>query len=342
VSSTSGTLTTSYTYDANGNLTAGAGRTITYSAANMPISITQGTKTLTFGLDIDHQRFKQTAPEGTTLYLAGFGIMVEKFAGSGGAVQWNEYLFAEGEMVGVRFEYNVGSPVNRYFHKDHLGSIATITDDSGTVVERDAFDAWGKRRFTNGNDDTTGSIMSQTTRGYTGHEELGDVGLVHMNGRVYDPLIGRFTSADPTVQQAYNSQGWNRYAYVQNNPLAFTDPNGYGFFDFLSHIFNPVQVFNDHIAIARAVYSVPYLGQVINIAATAVSAYFCGPCSIGVSAALSSLQTGVTGGSIGDVFKAGAISAATAAAFWGVGGATNGDFSGPDFGWSDGIPLNAA
>ena len=97
------------------------------------------------------------------------------------------------------------------------------------MVERDGYDAWGKRRFPNGADDPTGSLTSQTTRGFTGQEELCDVGLVHLNGRVYDPLIARMTSADPMVPDPMNGQAWNRYSYVINNPLAFTDPSGYCF-----------------------------------------------------------------------------------------------------------------
>ena len=70
----------------------------------------------------------------------------------------------------------------RYFHTDHLGSISVITDN-GLVVERLSYDAWGKRRFPDGSDDTTGSITSQTTRGFTGQEQLSVSGLVHLNGR---------------------------------------------------------------------------------------------------------------------------------------------------------------
>jgi RHS repeat-associated protein len=87
----------------------------------------------------------------------------------------------------------------------------------------------GKRRFATGADDPTGSITSQTIRGFTGQEELADVGLVHLNGRVYDPLVGRMMSADPFVPDPLNGQAWNRYAYVINNPLSITDPNGYCF-----------------------------------------------------------------------------------------------------------------
>ena len=70
--------------------------------------------------------------------------------------------------------------------------MAILTDEAGNVVERLGYDAWGKRRQPNGQDDPAGSVTSQTTRGFTGHEQLDDVGLNHMNGRVYDPLLGRF------------------------------------------------------------------------------------------------------------------------------------------------------
>ena len=96
-------------------------------------------------------------------------------------------------------------------------------------VERLSYDAWGKRRYPDGTDDPTGSITSQTTRGFTGHEELADVGLVHMNGRVYDPMIGRFGTPDPTTESPFSTQGWNRYTYVGNSPVNFTDPSGYCF-----------------------------------------------------------------------------------------------------------------
>ena len=67
-------------------------------------------------------------------------------------------------------------------------------------------------------------------RGYTQHEYLAVLGLIHMNGRVYDPKLGRFLSADPFVQFPTSTQGYNRYSYVGNNPLSFTDPSGYEIF----------------------------------------------------------------------------------------------------------------
>ena len=115
-----------------------------------------------------------------------------------------------------------------YFHHDHLGSIAAISNAQGAVVERLAFDPWGKRRNANGLPDPADSLAgSYTDRGFTMHEHLDEVGVTHMNGRIYDPLIGRFMSADPFIQAPDNLQGYNRYAYVQNNPLNLVDPSGY-------------------------------------------------------------------------------------------------------------------
>jgi RHS repeat-associated protein len=123
----------------------------------------------------------------------------------------------------------------RYIYRDHLGSIHAITDAAGKVLERLSFDAFGKRR----NPDwtpATGAIVSSLTKGFTGHEQLDSLGLIHMGGRVYDPELGRFTSADPVVQFPDDTQGLNRYAYVLNNPLTFVDPSGFSLSRFFKSI----------------------------------------------------------------------------------------------------------
>jgi RHS repeat-associated protein len=71
------------------------------------------------------------------------------------------------------------------------------------------------------------SVRDISRRGFTDHEHLGNTKLIHMNGRVYDPLLARFVSADPFIDGITNTQGWNRYSYVGNNPLSYTDPSGY-------------------------------------------------------------------------------------------------------------------
>jgi RHS repeat-associated protein len=113
-----------------------------------------------------------------------------------------------------------------YLHRDHLGSVAEITRDNGNWVESMAYDVFGKRV----NASTwagPAALPANTPRGYTGHEQLDDIGLIHMNGRVYDPDLGRMISADPFVQAPRYSQSFNRYSYVFNNPLAYTDPSGF-------------------------------------------------------------------------------------------------------------------
>ena len=102
-----------------------------------------------------------------------------------------------------------------------------------------SFDAWGARRnpaLANDvwnqwdlNDHSTWpswvhAMHDITPRGYTGHEDLDEFGLIHMNGRIYDPTLGRFLQADPFME---DTGTLNRYTYVHNNPLIYTDPSGY-------------------------------------------------------------------------------------------------------------------
>ena len=82
--------------------------------------------------------------------------------------------------------------------------------------------------------------LDASTRGFTGHEMLDALGLINMNGRVYDPLIGRFLSADPIIQTIQLSQALNPYSYVMNNPLALIDPSGYSW---LSKLFSSIGKF---------------------------------------------------------------------------------------------------
>ncbi len=121
----------------------------------------------------------------------------------------------------VNAQNNTGTPYTlTYWHRDHLGSLTVTTDEYGAVRERMRFDPWGKPQTPLGSKTRTGD------RGFTGHEHLAG-GLIHMNGRIYDPVLGRFLSADIVVQFPSAITSYNRYAYVMNNPLAYTDPSGY-------------------------------------------------------------------------------------------------------------------
>ena len=114
-----------------------------------------------------------------------------------------------------------------YIHKDNLGSFDKVTNSSGTVVDSYSFDAWGNRRSTSDWTAAETGVTHLFNRGFTGHEHLDEFGLINMNGRCYDPLLGRILSPDPDLQDPSNIQNYNRYSYCLNNPLKYTDPSGY-------------------------------------------------------------------------------------------------------------------
>ena len=113
-----------------------------------------------------------------------------------------------------------------YLHRDYLGSIVMLTDEDGNIAERRHFDPWGQPIKIA---DSAGNTLDKLTlldRGFTGHEHLQTVGLIHMNGRLYDPVLHRFLQPDNYVQDPFNTQNFNRYGYCLNNPLVYVDENG--------------------------------------------------------------------------------------------------------------------
>ncbi|WP_326981923.1 RHS repeat-associated core domain-containing protein [Chryseobacterium sp. MYb264] len=131
------------------------------------------------------------------------------------------------------FNENNGS--YKFLHKDYLGTLLAISDEAGNKLEQRHFDAWGNfthLQIGNGAIITDKDVMLSLSkdliidRGYTSHEHFGEVGIIHMNGRLYDPLLRRFLSADENIQDPFNTQIYNKYGYVMNNPLIYADPNG--------------------------------------------------------------------------------------------------------------------
>jgi len=119
-----------------------------------------------------------------------------------------------------------GNDTMYYVLSDHLGSLTAIVNASASEVRNYSFNAWGTPR------DASDWTKPDTSylfagRGFTGHEHLTDFNLINMNGRVYDPIIGRFLSPDPFVQAPGYPNSYNRYSYALNNPLRFIDPSGY-------------------------------------------------------------------------------------------------------------------
>lgn len=113
-----------------------------------------------------------------------------------------------------------------YLHRDYQGTILAVTNATGALVEKRLFDAWGNIIKVQ---DGAGAVLNGLTvldRGYTGHEHLQSVGLINMNARLYDPMLHRFLQTDNYIQDPTNTQNYNPYGYVLNNPLLYTDPSG--------------------------------------------------------------------------------------------------------------------
>ncbi|WP_298304229.1 RHS repeat-associated core domain-containing protein [Flavobacterium sp.] len=116
-----------------------------------------------------------------------------------------------------------------YLHRDYQGSIVAVSNATGAIIEKRQYDPWG---LITKIQDGAGTNLTKLTffdRGYTGHEHLESVGLINMNGRIYDPILHRFLQPDSKVQEPYNTQNYNRYGYCLNNPLKYTDISGEDF-----------------------------------------------------------------------------------------------------------------
>jgi RHS repeat-associated protein len=211
---------TGYQYDLNGNMVQGGGRSITWSSFDKPIEFRKdGSVKASFKYGPERFRYLKVTPESNTYYLGKAYERIE----SSNKLEHKYFIYADGQLVAIHIKATDDGEVQpdktRYLHKDPLGSIDTITDGQGRIISRMSYEPFGARR---------GSTVPEIiNRGFTGHEHVDEMGLIHMNGRVYDPVTARFISADPLIQFPYDQQSYNRHSYVLNNPLNYTDPTGY-------------------------------------------------------------------------------------------------------------------
>lgn len=345
ISCTSGTacaavdnINTTYAYDADGNTLSGNGYTTAWTSYDMAATASQGTTSFAYTYDADHNRITQTqstsgTPVNATDYIndAASGQHAE-LASSG---IWTDYLFIGQELLGIHItqpSVNANGPCasstavmcNRFFVRDHLGSVAVVTDDGGNLLERDLYDPWGKRRNANGSPDINNTVTSKTTRGFTGQEMVQNGAgfeLVNLNARLYDPTIGRFLSTDPQLPKAgAQADLINPYSYCDNNPLSITDPTGQSFLGILGAI----------VGIIVAVVFQVYLPQLEALAfGGAATAYESGAYAMANAAIVGSISGGAdsavaSGGNLGAALQGLGVGAATAAEFSVVGTFTDG------------------
>lgn len=206
--------TNSYSYDLNGNMLQGAGRTMTYDLQNRPTRIIAAGGTTNFVYDGGGGRVKKIVGTGTTIYI---GKIYECTNGA-----CSKHIFAGGQRVALK---PVGSAEIYYYHTDRLGSSSVVTNAAGSKVQDLAYYPYGQTRINTGTVDVHHKYTSQ---------ELDDsTGLYFYNARYYDPMLGRFIQADTITPNQADPQAFNRYAYVRNNPVNLVDPSGHrwGFLD---------------------------------------------------------------------------------------------------------------
>jgi RHS repeat-associated protein len=195
-----------YAYDANGNLTSGGGRTFVWNGWNQLASVSQAGVTETYAYDAAGARVTRTSNGATIVTVA------DLWERTVGGATTHFYRFGA-DVIGVR-RSDQGT---QYLFSDHLGSVSAATNASGALVGMQHYDPWGRVR--------TGGI-GLTARTFTG-QRLDATGLLYYHARYYDPTLGRFISPDSIVPEPGNPQSFNRFAYVYNNPLKYTDPTGH-------------------------------------------------------------------------------------------------------------------
>lgn len=212
---------------------------ISYNAFNSPTSIFENGRER---VDFEYNPFNQRAvmyygdlEKGKAdrsmrkFYSADGSMEIRRRTTSGGTV--NEFIFyigGDGYTAPIMYRSIHSTKDYYYLHRDYQGSIIAITGSAGNVVEKRFYDAWGTIVAYSG---TTNKIPTTSTemfldRGYTGHEHMLGVGLINMNGRIYDPKLHRFLQPDNNIQDPTNPQNFNRFGYCMNNPTKYSDPSG--------------------------------------------------------------------------------------------------------------------
>ncbi|BDA58968.1 hypothetical protein NUITMVS1_04310 [Shewanella xiamenensis] len=317
-------------YDKNGNITNDGTRTLTYSSYDLVTNIAKGNESSRFKYDASRQRYERydvKLEDGvlayyTTYYVDGAYEKVVR-TGGGKAALTEQKLYVGNLVITKRSNNSTDSFL--YLHKDHQGSTTTITDAAGSSVQQFVYDPWGKQTAVFDTGLLANYTTPATTKGYTGHEHISHLDLIHMNGRIYDATIGRFMQADPFIQAPTDTQSYNRYSYVKNNPMSYTDPSGF----FLDKLWKGIKKYWKPIVAVIAVVVtygaatnwVASWGATWGTAATSASAATLTTAGGAVTGALA----GAAGGFVGGTLMTGSIKG-------GLTGALNGAVSGAIFG----------
>jgi RHS repeat-associated protein len=259
---TPGNFTTKHTFNylANGNISSKSDcGNYSYTLTSQPYDLTNFTSTVTNNISLNTLSFTYNALHrveniseiipgsgktfdfdygnnekrirmiyrisGTTQYTRYYLDNFDRQETGSSYKEWN-YVYSPTGLVAVNYNNN-GTSQLLYITCDRLGSPIMVTSSTGSIVAEYSYDAWGRRRnpadWNSYGGFTPADIL---IRGYTGHEHIDEIGIINMNARLYDPVLGRFLQTDDYVQAPDNLQNHNRFSYVWNNPLKYTDPSG--------------------------------------------------------------------------------------------------------------------
>ena len=220
------------TYDDNGNILTDGDRTFTYTAFDKASNInnTAGHSTsYQYGHNrqviyrTDHVEEESKWLTKSTHYVGGSYQRVNTHYDDGSQADKVEHQYFVGGIKVTQYEAT-NTERTTYLHQDFQGSTITVTDDNATVLKQYIYTPFGEQKVISG-----GLLASNMARGYTGHEMVNHLNIIQMGGRTYDAKMGRFLQADIAIQAPNNTQSFNRYSYVMNNPMSYTDPSGYFF-----------------------------------------------------------------------------------------------------------------
>ncbi len=225
-----------FTYDLRGNMATKAKSGVvshiyTFDVENRLASVYTGYQTMSFAYDADGQRVMTTRHDGTIVYTPFLDYEMEDPPGSGANTVRTTYRLA-GQIVAVQTKVGANPGTYYYTYTDHLGNVVVLSYTGGTPFYSSLarYDPFGNYRTT----PVTTTNPAITSHGFTGHQHNNtglyptqNVGLIYMNARYYLPEVGRFISPDSIVPEPENPQSYNRYSYVLNSPLSYTDPTGH-------------------------------------------------------------------------------------------------------------------
>ena len=239
-------------YDANGNVTTDGTRAFNYDSFDKPTRIAKGNATSDMKYGVDRELYYKDdnyIENGKNVrYRRYYMGAYEKVVRTGGNGNMTEHKYNIGNAL---LTYRAGSNTTSFVHKDNQGSVISTTDHLGKVTSQAIYDPFGKQSEVYRSSAYITTYPPITDIGYTGHKQMNHVDIIHMGGRIYDPILGRFLQADPFIQAPKDSQNYNRYSYVMNNPMSYTDPSGFGAWSkFRDNILEPV------VAIAISVWTV--------------------------------------------------------------------------------------